>query len=85
MPMNNNDVEALKSKAKVAANTLYRICHTGRRSAETMELLDITSEVLALLNDLVDSLNADASSATNDDAYVRAKIFLNAWSGRVNG
>jgi len=50
-----------------------------------MELLDITSEVLALLNDLVDSLNADASSATNDDAYVRAKIFLNAWSGRVNG
>jgi len=83
MPMNNNDVEALKSKAKVTANTLYRICHTGRRSAETMELLDITSEVLALLSDLVDSLDADASSATSGDAYVRTKIFLDAWSGRV--
>jgi len=48
-----------------------------------MELLDITSELLALLSDLVDSLDADASSATSGDAYVRTKIFLDAWSGRV--
>jgi len=87
--ISNADSFQWQARTYLTVDVLYRICHARQRSVDTMQLLNITGDMLSLLSEFVDMIDACVSTetikSTKDGAYARSKDLLMAWKARVNG